>query len=108
MRERPARRERGARSGDDKLSSAGSSAATNRPFSNDPLDDAVAVQRLQGFLGGDTADAEELRKLHLRGHAIPDAQPACPDLVQYVVVQPLVKERPLVVLDAHDEGDTLV
>ena len=64
-------------------------------LSNDPLDDAVAVQRLQGFLGGDAADAEELRKLHLGRHAIPRTQPARPDLVQDVVVQLLVKERPL-------------
>ena len=76
-------------------------------LSNDPLDDAIAVQRLQGFLGCDAADTEELRKLHLGRHAIPHAQPARPDLVQDVVVEPLVQERPVVVLDAHDEGDTL-
>jgi len=52
---------------------AGSCAATNDPFPNDPLDDAIAVQRLQGFLGGDAADAEEMRKLHLKRHAIPHA-----------------------------------
>ena len=79
-----------------------------RPFSDDPLDDAVAVQRLQGFLGCDAADAEELRKLHLGRHAIPHAQPARPDLVQDVVVQSLVQEWPVVVLGAHDEGPTLV
>jgi hypothetical protein len=31
---------------------------------------------LQGLLGGDAADAEKMRKLHLRRHAIPHAQPA--------------------------------
>src|SRR5262249_595102 len=46
-----------------------------------------------------------LRKLHLGRHAIAYARPARPDLVQNVVVQPPVQERPVVVLDAHNEGD---
>jgi hypothetical protein len=91
MDERPARRERGAAPLTTSFR-APEAAPRRTTLSDDPLDDAIAVQRLQGFLGCDAADAEELRKLHLGRHAIPHAQPARPDLVQHVVVQPLVQE----------------